>query len=141
MDESDEFLSVTLYQSLLDAGWEKYNFGYSGPFPPYIRLGLTLNLDGLEPAFQSFIRDRIFLRTSRLMRDHLARFRYIRFLSEACEDAFGRNWAEATLFPVNQWLVLQPVRLNSYRAWDRTRSQMIEIPLVLFSVCSKIELS
>ncbi|OYU17449.1 MAG: hypothetical protein CFE34_15655 [Rhodobacteraceae bacterium PARR1] len=136
---------VSLYDSLIAVGWEKYNFGYAGPYPPYLTVGMMITLDGPKLAFTSFIRDRILLRTKVSVEHHLRNFQFIRILPEACEDVFGRAWAHETGFPVNTWLRLRPVTFQKHMftqffVWRSDPGEIIQVPIDLFSICKKIEL-
>ena len=137
---------VSLYDSLIAVGWEKYNFGYAGPYPPYLRVGMIITLDGPKLAFTSFIRDRILLRTKVSVEHHLRNFQFIRILPEACEDVFGRAWADETGFPVNTWLRLRHIAqrkqpFSDFSAWHNDQQQLIHLPPHLLAVCNKIELN
>lgn len=120
-------------------GWERFHFGYNGPFPPYLRVGLGITLDGLVPQFQSFIRDRfVLLRTKVAMTEHLRRFREIKFTEEACEDAFGRDWAQSIDFPADRWLQLRQFSVQERLVWDSIDHRIINVPLELLSVAGQI---
>jgi hypothetical protein len=132
---------ITLSESLLDSGWERYNFGYDGPFPPYLRVGAGVTLDGLVPQFQSFIRDRFFVgRTAVAMTSHLRRFREIKFTEEACGDAFGRAWAGDVGFPAGRWLQLRQFSILERLVWDRIDQRLVNVPLELLSMAGQIVL-
>lgn len=141
MENSDRIADngVTLFESLMTNGWERFHFGYNGPFPPYLRVGLGITLDGLVPQFQSFIRDRfVLLRTKVAMTEHLRRFREIKFTEEACEDAFGRDWAQSIDFPADRWLQLRQFSIQERLVWDSIDHRIINVPLELLSVAGQI---
>ena len=130
---------TTLFESLLAIGWERFNFGYDGPFPPYLRVGFGITLDGLVPQFQSFIRDRFFVaRTTVAMTEHLRKFREIKFTEEACEDAFGRAWASSNGFPVGRWLQLRQFSIRKRLVWDPIDQRLVNVPLELLPMAGQI---
>ena len=130
---------ITLFESLLHIGWERFNFGYDGPFPPYLRVGIGITLDGLVPQFQSFIRDRFFIaRTKVAMTVHFRRFREIKFTEEACEDAFGRAWAGSNGFPVDRWLQLCQFSVQERLVWDPIDQRLVNVPLELLPMAGQI---
>lgn len=130
---------ITLFESLLANGWERFHFGYNGPFPPYLRVGMGITLDGLVPQFQSFIRDRFFVaRTTVAMTAHLRRFREIQFTEEACEDAFGRDWARSIGFPAGRWLQLRQFSVQERLVWDPIEHRLVNIPLELLPMAGQV---
>lgn len=130
---------ITLFDSLLANGWERFNFGYDGPFPPYLRVGIGMSLDGLVPQFESFIRDRFFVaRTKVAMTVHLRGFREIKFTREACEDAFGRAWARNNGFPVGRWLELRQFSVQERLVWDPIDRRLVNVPLELLPMAGQI---
>lgn len=132
---------ITLFESLLANGWERFNFGYDGPFPPYLRVGLGITLDGLVPQFQSFIRDRFFVaRTTVSIKVHFQTFREIKFTEEACEDAFGRDWVAIHDFPAGRWLQLRQFTVQKRLVWDSRDQRLINVPLELLPIAGQIVL-
>lgn len=130
---------ITLFDSLLPNGWESFNFGYDGPSPPYLRVGVGITLDGLVPQFQSFTRDRFFVaRTSVAMTEYLRRFREIKFTKDACEDAFGRDWAGSIGFPADRWLQLRQFSVLERLVWDPIDHRLVNVPLELLSKAGQI---
>ena len=130
---------ITLFDSLLANGWESFNFGYDGPFPPYLRVGVGITLDGLVPQFQSFTRDRFLVgRTSVAMTEHLRKFREIKFTKDACEDAFGREWAGSIGFPADRWLQLRQFSVQVRLVWDPIDQRLVNVPLELLPMAGQI---
>lgn len=138
-DDSKDESGVTLFSSLLANGWERYNFGYDGPFPPYLRVGVGITLDGLVPQFQSFIRDKFFfLRTTIGMAEHLQSFKEIKFTEECCEDAFGRDWAMSIGFPNGRWLQLRRISMQERLVWDSVEQRLVHVPLELLPMAGQV---
>lgn len=130
---------ITLFDSLLANGWERFNFGYNGPFPPYLRVGIGITFDGFVLQFQSFIRDRFLIaRTSVAMTAHLRSFREIKFTEEACEDAFGRDWAGNNGFPAGRWLQLRQFSVQERLVWDPIDQRLVNVPLELLPMAGQI---
>lgn len=130
---------VTLFESLLANGWERFHFGYNSPFPPYLRVAVGINLDGLVLQFQSFIRDRFPLPRTRItMTEHFRSFREIKFTEEACEDAFGRDWARSTGFPAGRWLQLRKFSVKERLVWDPIDHRPVNVPLELLPMAGQI---
>lgn len=112
---------VTLADSLRDRlEWQVYNFGWNGPRPPYVRLGMRLfwNPVRLEPCFESFLRDRFISRSSTLVRDHLAPFNWILVEQHAFDESYPRGYAQQVGFPVGHWLSVRAVDLHYLRLAD-----------------------
>ena len=142
MEDDDDTAEdgITLFESLLANGWERFNFGYDGPFPPYLRVGFGITLDGFVIQFQSFIRDRFFTRTTVAMEKHLQSYKEIKFTEEACEDAFGRSWAESSGFPAGRWLQIRKFSFQECLVWDPINHQLVNVPLELLPMAGQIYL-
>lgn len=137
--ESKADNGTTLFESLLAKGWERFHFGYNGPFPPYLRVGIGITLDGLVPQFQSFIRDRFLVARTRVaMAEHLRGFREIKFSEAACEDAFGRDWARSTGFPAGRWLQLRQFTVSKRLVWDPVDHRLVNVPLELLPMAGQV---
>ncbi|WP_156884592.1 hypothetical protein [Stappia stellulata] len=130
----------SLFDSLLDSGWEKYNFGYNGPFPPYIKIGLKWSLDGPSPCFSSMTRDRIIFRSKTKISKHFSSFREIKMSRNAMEDIFGKKSAEFEYFPTDIWLTLGEFSLTKQTAWDPLNLHTVHLPLPVLSVAGEVYL-
>lgn len=138
-EDDGERRPISLYQSLVNVGWQPRDFGDAGPFPPYTRVGTRLTLDGLAPCFQSHGR-RWGIRRARTFEDHFARFSFIKISAKACEDAFGPTWAAETNFPVDRWLRMGQFTLTKRPVWD-AYGGIFNLPLPLLPMAGQVELA
>lgn len=138
-EDDGERRPVTLYQSLIDAGWKPRDFSDAGPYPPYTRVASRLTLDGLVPCFQSHS-GRWPFRRARSFADHLLPFSFIKISGKACEDAFSPTWATETGFPVDRWLRMTPFTLTRRYVVDKHVGSF-HLPLPLLPMAGQIELA
>lgn len=106
---------TTLAEVLKDRlAWQVYNFGWAGPRRPYARLGMRLlwNPIRLEPCFESFSPDRFIFRSSTLVREVMAPFRWLLAEDAAFDESFPRGFVQQLGFPTGQWLRLLNVQLH-----------------------------
>lgn len=129
---------VTLYQSLIEAGWQPQDFDDAGPYPPYTRVATRLSFDGLAPCFMSHAR-RWPLKRARKFEVHFAPFSFIKVSSKACEDAFGQGWLAATSFPAGRWLRMTRFTLTRRFVVDYDAGGF-HLPLPLLPMAGQIEL-
>lgn len=95
---------VTLADYLMsELRWERNQFGYDGPFPPYIRLDMRWSMYPLRwtACMCPWYNDHIWLRSKFPIADHLLKFSGIQFSRECIEDTLGR--ATAIDFPCDDW--------------------------------------
>jgi hypothetical protein len=143
MDEKQQQGQITLADSLkADAGWEIFNFGYNGPNPPYVRIGLLFRpLDlNMEPCFESFIRDRVIFRSKVSMESHLRKYRDIKIDPVVFEEHFGRKYTTNETFPFGEWLHVLKVLFGEI-VLAHPSIGIINLPSHVLSVASGIWLS
>lgn len=121
--------------------WEKKDFGYDGPYPPYVRIGMKIYLipPGLEPAFEKWNGILGVFRKRLLIHDLLGRFRYIRFMDEAVEDGMGLKYVGG----FDNTIPFQIVSLDKTEMVLRHPDEMAPLPFwyPILSPASKVMLS
>jgi hypothetical protein len=132
---------ISLAESLRQqAGWEIVNFGYNGPNPPYVRIGLTLSFRPLRlrPCFESWLKDKVVVRSKVLIEDHLRPYGFISFSAKAVEDAFGR--ASAGTFPIDRWFKIVKVGMHDLTVGDLITDETAEIPMLALGAAGDVRL-
>lgn len=121
--------------------WEKKDFGYDGPYPPYVRIGVKMYLlpPSLEPAFEKWYGALGVFRAKLLIHELLGKFRYIRLTDEAVEDGIGLKYVGG----FDNSIPFQIMSLNKTEMILRHPEEMESLPFwyPILSPASKVMLS